>query len=81
MTDRGNTEGMYREANGIHGAASLIKADADVEQRNDGVAWRAARIILVRLINEPSYAQLDDGLRLTIERFLERHPAQPPATD
>ena len=48
------------------------------EGRDDGIAWRAARIILTRLVAEPSYVQLDEGLRVTIERFLERHPAMEP---
>jgi len=50
-------------------------AETDGDARDDGIAWLAARIILTRLVAEPSYAELDGGLRLTIERFLERHPA------
>jgi hypothetical protein len=49
--------------------------------REDGVAWRAARIILTRLVAEPSYSELDAGLRQAIERFLERHPAIPPSPE
>lgn len=56
-------------------------AEPDHEGREDGVAWRAARIILARLVAEPSYGELDAGLRQTIERFLERHPAIPPSPE
>ena len=48
------------------------------EGRDDAIAWRAAHVILTRLVAEPLYAELDAGLRVTIERFLERHPAVEP---
>jgi hypothetical protein len=50
-------------------------AETNSDGRDDGIAWGAARIILTRLVAEPSYVELDAGLRVTIERFLERHPA------
>ena len=50
-------------------------AETNIDERDDGIAWGAARIILTRLVAEPAYPELDAGLRLTIERFLERHPA------
>ena len=55
------------------GPASVRTGSNAGGDARDAIAWRAARIILMRLVAEPSYAELDAGLRLTIERFLERH--------
>ena len=68
------------DSSGAKASATLrpIGNAAEDEGRDDGVAWRAARIILTRLVAEPSYVELDAGLRVTIERFLERHPAMGP---
>jgi hypothetical protein len=63
------------------GSPSISAAATDSDRRDDGIAWQAARIILTRLVAEPTYGKLDPGLRLTIERFLERHPAMPPPPD
>ena len=59
--------------------ASMGTGSMADEEARDAIAWRAARIILMRLVAEPSYGELDPGLRLTIERFLERHPALSPS--
>jgi hypothetical protein len=63
---------IHRGADLTDGPQSRLQ---DEEGADDATAWRAARIILTRVVAEPSYAELDASLRLTIERFLERHPA------
>lgn len=41
----------------------------------DRIAWVAARTLLVRLSNDPSFFKLDLESRLAVERFLSRNPA------
>ena len=75
MVDIGSGDSSDAEASA---ALQPIGSAGNIEGRDDGIAWRASRIILTRLVAEPSYAQLDEGLRVTIERFLDRHPAMEP---
>jgi hypothetical protein len=42
---------------------------------SDRISWTAARVILVRIVNDPHYPMLDEGVRGSIERFIARHPA------
>jgi hypothetical protein len=66
---------VYNGETSMDGQPLTRDDDASSEGSVDATAWRAARIILTRLVAEPSYAQIDASLRLTIERFLERHPS------
>jgi hypothetical protein len=51
------------------------------ESFRDRIAWTAARVILERVTADPEYSKLDDELRGSVERFLERHPAGKTAGD
>lgn len=45
------------------------------EKFTDRIAWIAARTLLVRLSEDPSFFKLDLESRLAVERFLSRNPA------
>lgn len=41
----------------------------------DAISWKASRVILVRLTNDPAFPALEPDLQASVIRFLARHPA------
>lgn len=44
----------------------------------DRISWTAARVLLERVRDDPSWHRIDPELTRAVDRFLERHPDPTP---
>ena len=56
--------------------ATSEEGAAFIEQAfRDAISWKAAAILLKRVLTDPAFGELDPEVRAAVERFLDSHPA------